>query len=101
MMTADDNLAIAKSDRLQKSKTAWVLLRKTFVTNINLPIEFRLIIFHAIIGSILYSLHLFILNKTNRPNYKSSTQNASGKSHTALKNLAPVLSVKQTITNRQ
>ena len=66
MMTADNHNAIAVQDRLCKAKNAWAKLRRSFITNADIHIKYRLIIFHSIIGSILlYSLHIAELNKTN------------------------------------
>ena len=66
MTTAANNLTTATNDRLQKAKNTWAKLRKTFITDTSRPIKCRLIISHAIVGSILlYSLHLLMLNKTD------------------------------------
>ena len=58
MMTADNPTTHAVNDRIMKSNNARVAIRNSCISNINIPIERRLILFHAIIGSILLdSLH--------------------------------------------
>ena len=65
-MTTDNSTTKAVNDRLYKAKGAWATLRRSFITNKDLPIKHRIIILHASIGSILlYSLHCHNITKTN------------------------------------
>ena len=65
MMAAENKLLLLTTD-YESKKNAWAILRKTFVTNTNLPIKYRLIVPHSSICSILrYGMRLFDPNKAN------------------------------------
>ena len=52
--------------RIIKANVAWGTVKNTFVADINIPIKPRLILFHALIGSVLfYGLHHLHISNTN------------------------------------
>ena len=63
-MSTKANITDTIDNRLQKAKAAWVLIKKSFITDLKLNTKLKINYYKALIATILlYSIHIHPIGK--------------------------------------